>query len=378
MDILPNPLPNVSPARTERLRHDHVHDVVVQLQNLTKSYQDPKMPAVASFNLSVHRGEILSLLGPSGCGKTTLLRLIAGFEVPDAGTITIGGREVARKKLAVQPERRKIGFVFQDYALFPHLNVLQNVAFGLSGMPRKARLERAREVLDLVGLNIFSTRYPHQLSGGQQQRVALARALAPQPDVILLDEPFSNLDAALRGATREEVRRILQRTRTTTILVTHDQEEAMTFSDRIAVMRAGRLEQVGPPEAVYFRPRTAFVASFIGTTNLIRGTGRGGTADTILGPLPMTQQHEGSVLLSLRPEDLMFDAKQGIAVSVINREFKGHDLTYTCQVVAEPEQVGQRFIVQTGPTCPVRVGDVTRIYSSGPAVPLESSTSPAV
>ncbi len=348
-------------------------EVVVELQDLTKSYQDPQHPAVDRLTLSVRRGEKLALLGPSGCGKTTLLRLIAGFEVPDAGRIAISGREVASRMRWLEPEKRKIGFVFQDYALFPHLDVLSNVAFGLSHLPRKRRLERAREIIDLVGLTIFSRRYPHQLSGGQQQRVAVARALAPQPEVILLDEPFSNLDAALRGATREEVRRILDVTETTAILVTHDQEEAMTFAERLAVMRAGRLEQEGAPEAVYLRPRTAFVASFLGSTNLLRGTGRGSVADTVLGPIPLTQAAEGSVLLSVRPEDLAFDASRGVEVRVVGREFKGHDLTYSCQTLPPPGQAPQRFTVQTGPECPVRVGDVLKLYSRGPGVPLEAS-----
>ena len=344
------------------------------LHALTKSYQDPKHPAVADFNLSVRKGEILALLGPSGCGKTTLLRLIAGFEVPDAGRIDVAGVEVAGPNVWLQPERRKIGFVFQDYALFPHLDVLRNVAFGLTGLPRKERLERAKEVLDLVGLTIFSRRYPHQLSGGQQQRVALARALAPAPDVILLDEPFSNLDAALRGSTRREVRRILEASGATTILVTHDQEEAMTFADRLAVMRAGHLEQLGVPESVYLRPRTAFVANFLGTTNLIRATGREGVADTLLGTLPMAQPATGRVLLSLRPEDLTF-GEQGVPVSITSRDFKGHDLTYTCRVVAGPDEVGRTFTVQTGPECTAQVGDVTRLTSRGAAVPLEGSAS---
>ncbi len=345
------------------------------LSNLTKSYQDPKHPAVADFNLSVKQGEILALLGPSGCGKTTLLRLIAGFEVPDTGRIEVAGVEVSGPNTWLQPERRKIGFVFQDYALFPHLDVLQNVAFGLVGLPRKQRLGRARAVLDLVGLTIFSRRYPHQLSGGQQQRVALARALAPEPEVILLDEPFSNLDAALRGSTRREVRRILEASGTTTILVTHDQEEAMTFADRLAVMRAGHLEQVGLPESVYLRPRTAFVANFLGTTNLIRGVGRGYIADTLLGTLQIAQPVSGSALLSLRPEDLTF-GERGVSVSILSRDFKGHDLTYTCRIVAEPDQehqVDQTFIVQTGPECSAQVGDVTCLSSRGVAVPLGGS-----
>ena len=347
--------------------------MALTLDTLTKSYQDPKHPAVADFSLNVKPGEILALLGPSGCGKTTLLRLIAGFEVPDAGRIEVAGVEVAGDNVWLQPERRKIGFVFQDYALFPHLDVLQNVAFGLVGLRKKQRIARAKEVLDLVGLTIFSRRYPHQLSGGQQQRVALARALAPEPAVILLDEPFSNLDAALRGSTRKEVRRILEASGTTTILVTHDQEEAMTFADRLAVMRAGHLEQSGLPENVYLRPRTAFVANFLGTTNLVRGAGREGVADTLLGALPTTQRVTGRVLLSLRPEDLTF-SEQGVPVSILSRDFKGHDLTYTCRVVAEPDEVGQTFTVQTGPECTAQVGDVTCLTSRGVAVPLEGST----
>ena len=359
---------------------------VVELDGLSKSYQHPKHPAVASLSLNVHEGEVLCLLGPSGCGKTTLLRLIAGFETPDAGRVRVGGLEVAGPKTWLPPEARRIGFVFQDYALFPHLNVLQNVAFGVRARTRRARLRRAEEVLALVGLTIFSRRYPHQLSGGQQQRVALARALAPKPDIILLDEPFSNLDAALRGSTREEVRRILKETNTTTLLVTHDQEEALSFTDRLAVMRAGRLEQLGLPEEVYTRPRTAFVASFLGRTNLLRATGRGEVADTLLGTLPLTRPAEGNVLLSLRPEDLFFSAREGagdeasidegVAVSVVSREFKGHDLTYQCQVIAGPDEVGKNLTVQTGPDCPVREGEVVRLKSRGPAVPLEGSVSP--
>ncbi len=350
--------------------------MVVRLEGLSKAYGDLGNPAVEDFSLSVHRGEIIALLGPSGCGKTTLLRTIAGFESPDGGRIVIAGREVASARRGLQPERRKIGFVFQDYALFPHLDVTQNVAFGLSRLPRRARAERTQEVLDLVGLKIFSRRYPHQLSGGQQQRVALARALAPEPAVILLDEPFSNLDAALRGSTREEVRRILKRSGATTIFVTHDQEEAMTFADRIAVMRMGHLEQVGLPETVYLRPRTAFVASFLGTTNLIRGVGRGGVAETLLGPLPVTQPSEGGVLLSLRPEDLAFDDRHGVAVRVESRDFKGHDLTYGCRSLGGEAQ--QLFIVQTGPNCPVQVGDETYLMSTGPAVPLAGSSASPV
>lgn len=351
-------------------RAENARTPVVRIEHLSKTYHDPRHAAVDSFDLEVAAGEIVALLGPSGCGKTTLLRLIAGFEEPDEGSISIAGRTISGNGVWTPPERRRIGFVFQNYALFPHMDVLTNVAFGLSGMPASERTARAREVIDLVGLTIFSRRYPSQLSGGQQQRVALARALAPEPDVILLDEPFSNLDAALRGSTREEVRRILERTRTTTVLVTHDQEEAMSFSDRLAVMRAGRLEQEGLPEAVYLRPRTAFVASFLGRSNLVRGTAQGVTADTPLGFLEMERPMTGPVLLSLRPESLVF-GDSGAEVEIVGRAFKGHDLTFVCALRNGSENV--QVIVQTGPECPLRPGDRSRLRACAPAVPLQGS-----
>jgi iron(III) transport system ATP-binding protein len=262
--------------------------------------------------------------------------------------------------------------VFQDYALFPHLNVLHNVAFGLHAGSRAHREARAAEVLDLVGLTIFAGRFPHQLSGGQQQRVALARALAPAPTVLLMDEPFSNLDAALRGSTRDEVRAILKRTGTTAVLVTHDQEEALTFADRIAVMRSGRLEQEGAPEAVYLRPRTAFVANFLGRTNLLRGEAFGARARTGLGDVVLSKPAKGQVMLSVRPEALAFrPGGDGLPVKVLGREFKGHDLTYTCQSTAD---AALRLTVQTMADCPVRIGDVVPVALDGAAVPLEGST----
>ncbi len=345
--------------------------VFLEVNNLSKSYvgKGNPYPAVANFSLNVYEGEIVALLGPSGCGKTTFLRLVAGFEVPQQGTVIVQGNKLVGEGIWTSPEKRHIGFVFQDYALFPHLDVLQNVAFGLKGMPRRKRLARAKEVIDLVGLTIFSKRHPHQLSGGQQQRVALARALARNPQLILLDEPFSNLDAALRSSTRQEVKRILKESGTTAILVTHDQEEAMTFADRLAVMRLGKLEQIASPEKVYLHPRTAFVASFLGTTNLIHGIAHERFAETPIGKLPLKGNASGNVLLSLRPENLSFDNLQGIPIIVISREFKGHDLTYTC----ETDQ-GEKFIVQTTPENCLQVGERSNLVSKGVAVPLEGST----
>ena len=301
---------------------------VLDLRGLTKRFAPHHPPVLEDISLTAHRGELLTLLGPSGCGKTTLLRLIAGFEHPDEGSIHLGGAVIAGEGRWVPPEKRGVGMVFQDYALFPHLTVLQNVAFGLTGRDRETR---AREILNLVGLTVFEKRHPHQLSGGQQQRVALARALAPRPHLLLLDEPFSNLDAALRHTTRQEIRAILRRTDTTAILVTHDQEEALAFSDRLAVMRAGKFEQVGSPESVYREPKTAFVASFLGRSNLVTGTAQGSRALTPLGPVRLTEPAQGAVLVSLRPEDLLI-GDEGVEADITAREFRGHDATYTVRV----------------------------------------------
>lgn len=320
------------------------------------------------IDLAVYPGEILALLGPSGCGKTTLLRVVAGLENPDQGEVLLEGRAIT----SLPPEKRGIGFVFQDYALFPHLTALGNVAFGLRG---KDRLERARKALERVGMTLFQDRKPGELSGGQQQRIALARALAPGPKLVLLDEPFSSLDASLRTATREEVRRILKETGTTALLVTHDQEEALSFADRLGVMRGGRLEQVGTPEEVYLRPRTPFVAQFLGRTNLLPGEGRGRHAETCLGPVPLAEAATGPLLLSLRPEALRLlppeEGPLGALGVVVAREFKGHDLTYRVRLFAPEREV----LVQEGPESPFRVGDRVRVAVAGVGVALEGHPS---
>ena len=248
---------------------------VLQLRGLVKRYPGVSRPAVADVSLSLQRGEILSLLGPSGCGKTTLLRMIAGFEQTDAGDIFIEGAQINRRP----PEKRGVGMVFQDYALFPHLTVNQNVAFGLKGIGQKRwganrkskqqQAQRVQQVLSLVGLEDFGSRYPHELSGGQQQRIALARALAPAPSLVLLDEPMSNLDVQVRLRLRQELRDILKTSHTTAILVTHDQEEALSIADRIAVIREGRVEQYGFPEEIYQSPASRFVADFVTQANFL-------------------------------------------------------------------------------------------------------------
>jgi len=241
---------------------------IIQLTDISKRYGD--VNAVDHISLAVAQGEILVLLGPSGCGKTTTLRLIAGLERPDSGEVLLNGAVVAGKRW-VEPENRHIGLVFQDYALFPHLSVEANVNFGLRGWSRGDKSTRVNKLLDLVGLPNLGKRMPHELSGGQQQRVALARALAPKPDVILLDEPFSNLDAALRTQVRMEVRDILKETGTTAVFVTHDQEEALSLSDQVAVMFDGLIAQFGPPQQVYVHPSSPEVAAFVGEANFIPG-----------------------------------------------------------------------------------------------------------
>src|SRR5690349_14113367 len=240
------------------------------LDNLTKSFGSHV--AVDRLTLGVEKGEFVSLLGPSGCGKTTTLQMIAGFVEPSGGAIMLEGRDL----LAVKPARRGLGIVFQSYALFPHMTVAENVSFGLEmqGVAAAERTRRVGETLELVGLGSFAARFPRQLSGGQQQRVGLARALVIRPRILLLDEPLSNLDAKLREEMQIELRQIQRTVGTTTILVTHDQAEAMALSDRIVVMNSGRVEQIARPHEAYERPASAFVASFLGKTNLIQVEGR--------------------------------------------------------------------------------------------------------
>ncbi|MCP3102170.1 ABC transporter ATP-binding protein [Myxococcus sp. K15C18031901] len=347
---------------------------LLSLDALSLRYAAGGTPAVDGLSLSVEAGEVVALLGPSGCGKTTTLRLLAGFERPDAGTITLDGRVLVGPGTFVPPEQRSVGMVFQDYALFPHLSVLDNVTFGLSHLPRRDAEAKARSMLTLFGLGEFGARMPHALSGGQQQRVALARALAPGPRVLLLDEPFSSLDSALRTSTLGEVRRVLKSLGATVLLVTHDQSEAMAFADRLAVMRVGKVDQVGSPEAVYSTPRTAFVAYFLGGTNLLPGVGFGGGARTMLGNLPVAGQARGKVLLSLRPEALrLVPDTDAVAVGgalraeVLTREFQGPTAEFTVACG------GLELVVRGVPELPLRPGDRARLEVVGRAGVLEDS-----
>jgi iron(III) transport system ATP-binding protein len=284
--------------------------------------------AVAGVDLQIDAGELVAVLGPSGCGKTTLLRLLAGFERPDAGSIVVGGVELAGPAAFVAPERRRVGMVFQDYALFPHLSVEGNVAFGLQRQPAEQREGVVQRTLELVGLQHKATRHPHELSGGERQRVALARALAPEPELVLLDEPFSSLDASLRAGLRREVELILRDAGTTAMLVTHDQEEALSLADRLAVMNEGRIVQIGEPVEVYGRPATRWAAQFVGEVNVLSGLARGDGVETELGGFDLPAPAHGAVHVAVRPEQLQLrDDARGNA-EIVEREFRGHDVLY--------------------------------------------------
>ena len=263
------------------------------------------LEVLRGVDLSVAPGEIVCLLGASGCGKTTLLRLAAGLEPVQAGSIELGGPLIAEPGREVPPERRGVGFVFQDYALFPHLTVAENIAFGLRFVTKAERGARVADALARVGLEAYGDAFPHMLSGGQQQRVALARALAPRPAVLLLDEAFASLDARLREQVRDDTLHVLQTSGIATLLVTHDSEEAMFMGDRIALMRDGRILQLGPPETLYFRPADRYVATFLGEVNRLPGRVRGGRAETVLGALPAGPLPEGAPAdVLVRPEGL--------------------------------------------------------------------------
>lgn len=274
--------------------------VAVSLEGLRRSFGD--LHALNGMSLDMTPGELVVLLGPSGCGKTTALRVLAGLEDADAGAVVVGGKDIS----SLPTNKRDMGMVFQAYSLFPHLTARQNVEFGLKlrGVDSAARRKRAAEYLDLVGLAVQMDRYAHQMSGGQQQRVALARALAIQPQVLLLDEPLSALDAKVRVQLRDEIRRIQLEVGITTLFVTHDQEEALAIADRVGVMRAGKIEQIDAPEVIYNNPETAFVAEFIGSTNRLTGQISGGSA-SVLGcavPLLPGSPTSGSAIILVRPE----------------------------------------------------------------------------
>jgi iron(III) transport system ATP-binding protein len=334
----------------------------IRVESVSKRFG--RVRAVDRAQLEVAGGEFVALLGPSGCGKTTLLRLIAGFEVPDEGRVEIAGTTVAGP-VWVPPERRRVGMVFQDYALFPHLSVAANIGYGVARGRRKARV---RELLDVVGLAGYDDRYPNELSGGQQQRVALARALAPEPGIVLLDEPWSNIDALRRTSMRDELAAILREAGVTVLLVTHDREEAFSVADQIALMREGEIVQAGSPEDVYFAPSTSWAAQFVGAANLVPGRLADGHVQTALGSFAAPAGEEDSqVQVLVRPE-LLELLPNGVGDGeVVSREFRGHDVFYRVRLAdgttvfshrpsTEVVPLGARVVVRrhTGPVAVFR------------------------
>ncbi|MGW0824122.1 ABC transporter ATP-binding protein [Streptomyces sp. NPDC002845] len=323
----------------------------LHVEGLTKAY-GPGAPVLRGLDFTVPSGSLAAVLGPSGCGKTTLLRIVAGFLHADAGTVRVGDRVLTGAGAHVPPERRRVGIVPQEGALFPHLSVARNVTFGLTGVDRAERSRRTEEMLELVGLAGYGDRMPHELSGGQQQRIALARALAPRPQLVLLDEPFNALDSALRAGVRADVRSALRATGATAVLVTHDQQEALSTADLVAVVRDGRVAQCDSPQALYRRPADPWVASFVGDAVLLPGkTDGNGTARTALGTValsaPLSGLRTGTVLL--RPEQLRLthpDAEDAVRGTVTDVCYYGHDAMVTVTVAGHDSPVDIRVAGQ--------------------------------
>jgi spermidine/putrescine transport system ATP-binding protein len=347
-----------------------MNQTLLSLNNLTKTF-DGK-PVLASLDLDIYDGEFLTLLGPSGCGKTTLLRLMAGFEQPDDGIITLSGDDLTR----LPPERRPLNTVFQHYALFPHMSVFDNVAYGLKmeKRPREEIRERVTEALDMVQLGEFARRKPHQLSGGQQQRVAIARAVVKRPRLLLLDEPLSALDYKLRRTMQGELKRLQRELGITFVFVTHDQEEALSMSDRVVVLRDGEIQQLGTPREVYERPANLFTARFVGETNFfpgkIRAVGEERIRVDVMGlerslRLPRFTVSEGQkVNVLLRPEDIRVlepDDPQGLAGKVIERNYKGSTLDSVIELEDGAQVLASEFFDEDDPAFDYRLGEPVRV-----------------
>ena len=332
---------------------------VLELRYVSCAYETGR-PAVQGISFAAREGEILCLLGASGCGKTTILRAIAGFEPVRSGQLFLSGQLVSSPDTMIPTENRRVGMVFQEYALFPHLRVQDNIAFGLHHLARSERSARVQEMLRLTGLEGFERRYPHELSGGQQQRVALSRALVQNPVVLLLDEPFSNLDPDMAGRMRQELHDLLRRTKTTTVLVTHDHDEAFAMADRIAVLNHGRLEQFDTPEMMYHMPATPFVADFVGQADFIPGTVSQGMVHTELGEFPDTIECKDgtAVVVMIRPDDIHLVPTESARSRVLSRQFRGSENLYTVslpsgQIVHSSQ--GSTSVYQAGTTVELRV-----------------------
>lgn len=353
-------------TRASKAKESGARELGVAVRNAVKNYGVVSAARNVSFELP--KGQLMALLGPSGCGKTTTLRLIAGFEQLEAGEIEIAGQTVARPPMHLPPERRRVGMVFQEYALFPHLTVGQNVRFGLHHYPGNATA-RVNTVLSLVGLDGLQDRYPHQLSGGQQQRVALARALAPEPELILLDEPFSNLDAGLRVRVRSEVRSILRQANATAIFVTHDQEEALSLVDVVAVLIDGMVRQVARPQLLYGQPADREVASFLGDANFVAGFANGRRVECELGALESIVENQGDVDILVRPEHVaVMPAAADSPNRVRNILFFGHDQLVTIQLGS-----GVLVDARLGPMYHFAVGQPVQLRVEGPVMSYRRS-----
>ena len=363
--------PDVTMASMSPSTAEEPAPLALRTLSLVKRFGD--VVAVDDVSLELRSGEFLGVLGPSGCGKTTLLRLVAGFERPDVGGIEIDGRVVAGPRRHVPPEGRRIGMVFQESALFPHLDVGGNIGFGL---PRRGRETRVAELVALVGLAGLQQRMPHELSGGQQQRVALARALAPDPALILFDEPFSSLDATLRAQLRGEVRDILRTAGATTLFVTHDQSEALEISDRVAVMRAGRIEQISTPDELYLRPVNRFVAGFVGEANLLPGEVRHGEVQTLVGRFraggaALADGARAEVLL--RPEQLHMLPVERLSspprpeavLTIVRRVFHGSEVHHVLRSSA-----GLEIEAATPSSATLAVGTEVIVHARAREVPV--------
>jgi iron(III) transport system ATP-binding protein len=343
------------------------------VRGLTKSYG--RTAVLHGIDLQVPNGSFTAVLGPSGCGKTTLLRLVAGFVDPDGGTIAFGDDVVAGPTQRVPPERRRVGYVPQEGALFPHMTAAANITFGLPRSRRQSR-DRVAELLDLVGLDhAVAERYPHQLSGGQQQRIALARALAPAPAMVLLDEPFSSLDAALREGTRQGVLRALRASRATAVLVTHDQDEALSMADQVAVMRDGRLVQSDIPSALYEHPADADVAQFLGDAVILRAVVSGGRAMSVLGSIPVTgSRADGPTQILVRPEQIKLRSDvprsaHDVVAEVLEVYYYGHDASVRARIADSGEVILSRTLGAGRPT----PGEVVTVQVAGPATVLPTA-----